>query len=345
MATEPLWQHTLQASKREVILAVDLYNRSGEHRHLEAFVVHMNMGWLKLVQARAEEQGGDLLERDKSGLPVEHPEGGYKYKPLRTLLPEAFDPSDPRVANILFFVGLRNRIEHRHEGDIAALVAGRTQALLINYEETLVEFFGKGEALGSELRFPLFVSSITEDAVVAVKSLRKRVPRGILEWIQDYDTSLDAGISDDQRFEFRIFLIPHTGPKSTADAAMTFVRASDLSPEQNDVMDQVRTIIRDKKVPVEDLHQLLPKAVVDKVAPRINRPFTIDIHTRSWKYFGVRPDGSAANKSATKSDFCRYNEAFSSYVYTPQWVEYLVRHLANDETYDAIMSGEQIYGE
>lgn len=241
MAPRPRWRHQLQASKEEVRLAVDLYNRSGTHRQLEAFIVHMTLGWTKLMLAHVEQSGGDFYQRDNRNRRKKHPEGGFAYKPLRTLLDELFKPNDPRVANIVFFQGLRNQIEHRHEARIAELVAGRTQALVINYETPLVEYFGQNEALGTELRFPLFVSSITSDAVESLKRARSLIPRGVLDWVQDFDLSLEAGITADQSFDFRIFLMPHTGPKSTADAAMTYVRADQFTPEQNDVLNRVQT--------------------------------------------------------------------------------------------------------
>lgn len=333
MAPRPRWWHTLQSSKAEVLLAVDLYNRSGNERQLEAFIVHMNLGWTKLLQARTEELGGDLIVRDERGWRKKHPEGGYLYKPLRELLAEQFVDTDPRRNNIIFFLGLRNQIEHRHEAKVAALVAGRTQALLINYEQTLVEWFGHAEALGSELRFPLFVSAITEDAVEAVKTVRAQVPKGILEWVQDFDAALEPGLSADQRFDFRIYLIPHTGPKSEADASMSFIREDDLTEEQRAAVEQVRTIIREKHVPVEDLNRFKFGEVVEKVAARLNAPFNGYMHTQAWKYFAARPLTNAPDPAATKPQFCVYNSTFEQYTYTPAWVEYLVRHLADPVEY------------
>lgn len=336
MAPRPRWWHTLQASKSEVRLAVDLYNRSGNERQLEAFIVHMNLGWTKLLQARTDAQGRDMLERDARGWRKKHPEGGYLYKALRTLLVDQFSDTDPRLNNIVFFQGLRNQIEHRHEAKIAALVAGRTQALLINYEQTLVEWFGQDEALGSELRFPLFVSTITEDAAAAVKALRSQIPRGVLDWVQDFDAALEPEISADQRFDFRIYLVPHTGPKSQADAAMTFVHADELSKDQRAVLDQVQTIIREKSVPVEDLNGLKAGEVVEQVAARIDATFNMHMHTQAWKYFGVRPLTSATDRALTKPQFCHYNSTFEQYIYTTAWVEYLVRHLADADEYAAV---------
>ncbi|SDI98250.1 hypothetical protein SAMN04488693_1411 [Arthrobacter subterraneus] len=38
----------------------------------------------------------------------------------------------------------------------------------------------------------------------------------------------------------------------------------------------------------------------------------------------------------TKPQFCHYNGTFEQYIYTAAWVEYLVRHLANEEEYAAV---------
>ena len=233
-------------------------------------------------------------------------------------------------------MGLRNRVEHRYENAIASLVAGRTQAYLLNYERTLVELFGPEEAMAEELRFPLFLSTLTMDATEALRHVRAQVPRGVLEWVQDFDTALDPDISSAETYDFRVYLIPHKGPKSEADAAMTFVDARDLSPEQNEVMDQVRTIIRDRKVPVSDLGNLRPGQVVERVAAVLQMPFKMHHHTQAWRYFAVRPANGAADVTKTKADFCRYNEVFDQYVYTEAWVKYLIRKLADPEIYDVV---------
>lgn len=337
MPPRPRWWHTLQAAKKEARLAVDLYNRQGNERQLEAFIVHMSLAWLKLMQAHTERTpGGDLFVRDRRGRRVRAEDGDWKYKPSSQLLRELFTDNDPRRVNLEFFTGLRNRVEHRHENNIAALVAGRTQAHLLNFEETLVDWFGGEEALADELRFPLFVSSITEDAVSAVKKVRGQVPVAVLEWIQDFDASIEPSVAEDQAFDFRVYLIPHKGPKTEADAAMTYVNAADLTDEQNAVVDQVRTIIREKQVPVADLGSLRPAQVVERVAAALHRPFTMHTHTQCWRYFRARPPGGADDPAATRADFCRWNPAFEQYVYTEAWVGFLVRKMSDQTIYDEV---------
>lgn len=336
MARKPRWWHVLQGSKNEVRLAVDLYNRSGMERQLEAFIVHMSMGWLKLLQAHFEKSGKDILIRDERGWRIRHPDGRYKHRGLRDLAAESFDEKDPRRANLSFFSGLRNIIEHRYERDIATLVAGRTQAYLLNYEQTIIELFGADEGLADELRFPLFLSSITGDAVASLKAVRARVPNGVLEWVQDFDTSVEPDIAADQRFDFKVYLIPYKGAKTEADAAMTFVHEDELTYDQKGVMDQVRIIIRDRTVPVGGVDEFLPKQVVEQVDTQINRDFTLHMHTQAWRHFEVRPSSDSADKYKTKTQFCHWNKLVGKYVYTLAWVNFLARKLSDDEIYDVV---------
>jgi hypothetical protein len=339
MAPRARWWHQLQASKSEVTLAVDLYNRSGHERQLEAFIVHMSIGWLKLLQAKVERDHGDLYVRDRRGRRIRTQDGEWTHKPLRTLAEEFFGLHDARFVNLMFFIGLRNRIEHRYERDIATLIAGRTQALLLNYETTLVELFGVENSLGTQLRFPLFLSSITESAADALKNVRKRIPRGILEWIQDFDLTLESSMIADQKFDFKIYLIPYTGPKTQADAAMTYIRLEELSDDELATMSQAQTIIRDRKIPVSDLGALLPTQVAARVADAIGRPFTASTHhARAWRYFGIRPPEGATDPTKTRTEFCRWNPAFMRYVYTESWVNFLIRKLSDEETYRAVMA-------
>ncbi|MEV7136567.1 DUF3644 domain-containing protein [Arthrobacter sp. NPDC093128] len=275
MAPRPRWWHQLQASKNEALLAVDLYNRSGETRQLEAFIVHMSMAWLRLLQAFVEKSRGDLYVRAKNGHRIRHQDGGWKTKPLSELVDAHFPENDPCRVNLEFFTGLRNIIEHRYERDVASLVAGRTQAYVLNYERMLVQWFGPDEGMARQLRFPMFVSSITDDAVAAVKEVRNRVPGAVSEWVQDFDAAVDADVASDQAFDFRVYLVPYTGPKTEADAAMTFVKMEDLNDEQRAAMRQVQTIIRDKQVPVANLNLHKPSAVIGQVAAKLGKAFSI----------------------------------------------------------------------
>jgi len=311
----------LQASKNEARLAVDLYNRSGNERQLEVFVVHMAMAWLKLFQATLEKSGGDIYVRDRRGHRVRHEDGDWKHRALSDLVAEFFKEGDPRRSNLEFFIGMRNRIEQHFERDIATLISGKTQAFLLNYENTLVAKFGSGEALGDELRFPLFVSVLTDEAVDAARRVRARVPKGVLEWVQDFEAGLDPDVASDQAFDFRVYLVPYTGPKSSADVSMTFLHRDSLTDEQLATLDHFPTITREVKVPVEDLGKHLPGDVVAAVKKRVSVKFNLHVHRQAWRYFNTRPSYRSAHPERTRREFCHYNAAFKQYTYTDAWVD------------------------
>ena len=69
--------------------------------------------------------------------------------------------------NLEFTIALRNKIEHRYEEAISIAVAGYAQALLLNFEEELIQVFGRSHALGNQLRFPIFVGTFTKEGMAS----------------------------------------------------------------------------------------------------------------------------------------------------------------------------------
>jgi len=209
MAARPKWWYILQRSRREALLAVDLYNRAASERSLEGFVVHMHMAWLYLHHARFLRDYVDYRYREPDGWRFARVDGEIKTWELGRCVQEAF-PSDrdPVRANIEFFVKVRNKIEHRYEQLLATALAGKTQAQVLNYEETLTAWFGAKEGLGESLRFPVFVSSLTPEAMKALKATHRKLPKKITSFIREHDASLPSEVAEDWRYDFRVLLLP-----------------------------------------------------------------------------------------------------------------------------------------
>ena len=62
----------------------------------------------------------------------------------------------------------------------------------------------------------------------------------------------------------------------------------------------------------------------------------VDSHVKAWKYYKVRAD--SGKTLACKAEFCQYNEAHGDYVYTVEWVDFLVRQLSDDDTYKKVLA-------
>jgi hypothetical protein len=244
----------------------------------------------------------------------------------------------PLRRNIEFFIGFRNKIEHRYEPLLESVIAGKAQSLIMNYEQMLVDTFGEKESLADRLRFPVFLTSLTDGAVSALKEVHKRLPKRLTKYVSDYDAALTDEVRDDHRYEFRVYLVQQTGPKTEADASMRFVRFDDLTEEERAKLDQVQTIVREKQVPVSNAGNHKPSDVCRAVSEVLGVRFTPSSdHVRAWKHYGVRPETGDAHPERTDARYCVYDEPHRDYVYTDAWITKLTTELSDPERFAKVI--------
>jgi hypothetical protein len=327
----------LQGSRREALLAVDLYNRAASERSLEGFVMHMHVAWLYMLHAKFQRDGVDYRYRQANGWFV-RVDGEIKTWELARCLREAFpDEASPVRANVEFFIQVRNKIEHRYEQLLATALAGKTQALVLNYEETLAAWFGAKESLGESLRFPVFMSSLTPDAVSALKATHRKLPKKLTTFIREHDAALRGEVAEDWRYDFRVLLLPQTGPKTESDAVMRFIREDEMTPEQRQARDVVQTVVRNKTVSVQNKGRHKPGTVAKLVSEKLGVKFSpFGHHVAAWRHYKVRPDTGAARPELTDERYCVYDEPHGDYLYTDAWVKKLAKDLADPETFKRV---------
>lgn len=342
MAPRPNWWHTLQASKNEARLAVDLYNRSTSERSLEGFIIHMHMAWLYLLHARFARDSIDYRYWENGGHLMRVDGEPKTWELARCLVEEYPNENDPVRRNVEFFTQLRNKIEHRYEELLSVVIAGKTQAHVLNYEQACVELFGNDEGLAESLRFPVFVSSLTSDAVDALKRTHRKLPQKVTTFIRDYDASLPEEVQGDYRYDFRVLLLPQTGPKSDADAVVRFVREDEMSDEQREARDVVQTIVRKQNIPVQNMGRYKPGKVAELVQQQLGIVFTTHAHhTRAWQYYKVRPDKHAKHPEQTDPRYCVWDEPHWDYLYTEAWVRKLVKELRDPKVFRMVTTHDQ----
>ena len=331
----------VQASKAEALLAVEFYNTTGERRSLEAFVIHMHLAWLYLLHAEFLRDEVDYrFWEDRSDLRrcLVRVDGEPKTWELARCARERWiKDDDPVRRNLEFFIGLRNRIEHRYQDAIGLAVAGHAQAMILNYENELVAAFSSDEGLADGLRFPVFVSSITPEGVGAIKRMRAKLPAKALRYISDFHEGLDAVVADDSRFEFRIHLVPQIGSKGDADMAVNFVQLKDLEPAIREALERLgKTGLvakQTKRQPVQNMGKYKPHVVVDRVAAQVPG-FNMADHIAAWKRHAARPESGASDPAATDAKYSIWDEPHGDYLYTDAWVRELIReeHAALEPT-------------
>ena len=324
----------VDASKEEALLAVDLYNQPKQPRRLEAFFVHMHLAWLYLLHARFQRDKVDYRYRKRNGQ-FERVDGEPKTWELAKCVAERWGDNDAVRKNLELTLALRNKIEHRFSEATGLATSGYTQALLLNYEEELTRTFGESHSLADRLRFPVFIGTFTPEGARQLVKAQKDVPKKASDFIASFTADLDPSIRDDQRFEFRVHLVPKTGPTTDADLSITFVREDDLTPSQRGSFEELgrqgAVVVREQNRPVSNLGLMRPTAAAAAIEDRI--PFRFRPSSefpQAWKKLNCRPIAGAKQPQRTDERYCVYDEPHGDYVYKQAFVDKVVRETGTE---------------
>lgn len=325
----------VRAARDEACLAVDLHNRSNEPRSFEAFVVHMHLAWLYLLQAEMVRDGVDYRYH-RNARRLEYVDGEPKLWDLAKSVAHRFPDKGPIRANIEFFIALRNKIEHRyssHQDALSLATGGHAQALLLNFDKELVDQFGDSQTLAARLRFPIFVGTFSDSGDASLRALQKRLPKALRHFLSTYHAALDPAVADDQRFAFRLRLIPEVSPRTEDSLPISFTRLEDLEPTAREALRiagrEGRVLVREQKRAVANSGRLKPSEASKQVQHGIPFIFKLQPHfVAAYRTLNVRPTSGDPNPHRTREEFCIYDEVHNDYTYTPAFVKYLQRELS-----------------
>lgn len=339
MARPAKWSLTLDAAITEACLAVRLYNDPGERRSFEAFVVHMHLAWLYLLHAEFERDQIDYRYHKKSNPRLlEKIDGEPKRWELAKCVTERFPTEGAVRANLEFFIALRNKIEHRftkHQEELALAVGGRSQALLLNFEEELTSQFGIKHSLATSLRFPLFIGTFTTDGEQALKRLHGKLPKELRRFIADSAADLPSTIRNDQKFDLRLRVVLELAKNTPSALPIQFTRYDDMTDEQKQSVQEMGShgtvFVREQKRNVSNFGWLKPRQVVSHVADKIPFEFNMSHFVSAYKAEDIRPAAKSKTPHRTKEDFCTYDEPHGDYVYSPAYADRLVAKLSSEK--------------
>ncbi|HVX57151.1 MAG TPA: DUF3644 domain-containing protein [Candidatus Saccharimonadales bacterium] len=333
----PAWRSALEGSQAEACLAIELHNRPEAPRSFEAFVVHMHLAWLYLLQAVCKRDSVDYRYFKQAGKSrrYEYVDGEAKTWDLAKHVRYRWsETQDPTRRNLELFIGLRNKIEHRFNGKqeaIALATASHTQALLLNYDEELRSQFGDRWSMATQLRFPLFIGSFSDEGVAALEKLRKALPADLRNYIADFESSLPTEVFNDRRFQFKLRL-EQVAVGSKDALALQFIRWSDLSDTDKEAYDQEgkagRVILKQKIQTVANHDRLKPKQAARYVEDRIQFKFNMFDFKCCYLKMKVRPPAGSEHPEDTNADYCVYDSIHNDYSYEPRYCDRLV-HLCS----------------
>ena len=251
----------------------------------------------------------------RNQMPTERSDG--KAISLADFLKEGKCPFSEGIKNNLrAIIKLRDLVQHRVLGPFEAKWVGLFQANCINYEKTIVSFFGQRLSLSGEMSFALQFSGLSIDqATEMVKSDLPPVIKSINE-------ELFGRMADEQTndMEFQFFVTYTKVVASNAKSAFHF-----YSHEGADGIEKKDVVVKLKTSAITHPHR--PTKVIKEVSRRTGKRFTISNHTQAYRRHKVRPDGNSIKPEVTNENFCYYDKVYKGYSYNDAWIELLIKEV------------------
>ena len=329
-------KNILENSINGAITAVDVYNKPNVGFRIENYIILMIVAWTKVFHAYFQSTIGErYFYKEKNGhykvvdgerKAWELTECIKKYQKMNSHEPL----KEAVVANLRFFIGIRNKIEHRYwDGQaLDSILFGECQAMLYNYENFVINHFGKEYALNTCLAYALQFSHMrANEQMISQRELLSKDMEDIKRYIEKYRTDLTQEVFDSQEYSIKLLQIPKVSNTNRSDMSVEFVNWNALNEEDKENYRKLSAIIKDKLViqPVSNANCLKPTGVVDYVNDKVKTEMKVHHHTMLWKCFKIRPDKGAKDFFSTNTKYCIFDEPHNDYLFTTEWVEFIAK--------------------
>ena len=333
----------VKKAREAAVLAVEIYNRPATAFRSAAYIVLMVVAWTALFHAIfLRKRMKPYYRRKGSTRRYERVDGEYKTWELSECVQQFYKDQNPALRrNLEFFIGLRNKIEHRFLPELDIEIFGECQAMLMNFESLLAVEFGTKQALVGGLPYALqFSKTLAPTQLVAMRGAAKQHLQSVRKFVTSFKSSLSEDIQSDASYSFKVFLVPKVGVHAkSSDLAVEFVKYDPNKPEEMKQYDKVVALIKPKQVSVANLGALKASQVVQQVSAQLGRKFSLNSHARCWRHFNTRPARGSLTPEACDNRYCYYDVLHKDYIYTPAWVEFLIEKLADAPTYAMVVGG------
>jgi hypothetical protein len=331
----------VQKARESALLALETYNRPTANFGSGAYIVLMVIGWTSLFHAIFLRKRIKPFYRKRNSTRYEKIDGDPKRWELKECLQQHYKTENPAARkNLEFFIGLRNKIEHRSLAQLDPEVFGECQALLLNFESLLVSEFGDRYVLRGGLTFALQFSKVApKGQSTQTGESQKKAFKAVKQYVDAFRSSLSTEIRGDLGYSFKVYLVPKIGNNASKDAvAVEWIKYDPAKPEEMKQYEKVVAMIKPKEVQIANLGLLKPTQVAKEVTKQLEKRFTAYDHKLCYEHFKVRPPYGAADPSSCNGQFCVYDDLHKDYCYKPEWIEFLVEKLGDPTTYNAIIA-------
>lgn len=331
----------VEKARETALLAVETYNRPTASFRSGAYVVLMIIAWTSLFHAIFLRKGIMPYYRKLRSRQYDRIDGEPRRWELKECLQQQYkanSPADRR--NLEFFIGLRNKIEHRSLAEVDPEVFGECQAMLLNFESLLVSEFGDRYAIRGGLTFALQFSRVApkSSSALAAKATAGAF-KAIKQYVETFRSSLSADVQNDLAYSFKVFLVPKIGNHANKDSvAVEWIKYDPSKPEEMRQYEKVVAMIKPKEVQIANLGLLKATQVAQHVAAKLGKRFTNYDLKLCYEHFKIRPPNGAPDPSACNPQFCVYDDLHKDYCYKREWATFLVQKLSDPVLYKNIIA-------
>jgi hypothetical protein len=333
----PQVRSLIEKAHNSALLAVEIYNKPLISYRTEGFIVMMMIAWTGLFHAIFQKQGVSI--KYKNGTEEDYLDLGKCIRKYEGQLKKEIE------ANLTLLIKIRDRIVHRENTKLDDRLFGHCQSCLLNFEELLVSNFGERYQLPNSLAFSLqFSKKYQPQQLDANKKYRNRHDYKILDFIEEYEKDLfgtEPEIYKSLSYCFRIYMIPKIVKENKAEAAIEYIRYDSLEPDAIEKFNKAILFIKETRVGGEYFKAgAVCKIVYDRLKniKGANWKFTASYHhAKCANYFKIREGYKTDNPDNTKKEYCYYDHTFKQYIYTQQWINFLLNKLKNDVLYSEIL--------
>ena len=295
-------QERLIRSREAMILAVTIFNSGSYRFKTEVFAVLANIAWTYLLHEHYERHG-------TSPYNVHGTTFALSYMLSRTDCPVAKGIKN----NLLALKMIRDDVEHKTLGRSDVKWLPLFQACCLNFDKTLVSWFGPRISLQSDLSVALQFGKLELEQAAQLDAYD--VPPNI--------TALDALLKkdkseaelDDLEYQFRVVYTFDNASKGKAHIQF-------VSPDSEEGK-SIQHVLQKFKI-ADELYRYKPGEVSKIVRKATGKRFSMSDHTLAWQKHKVRPPATSKSPEKTNRDYCIYHAAHRDYTYNDKWIELLV---------------------
>ncbi|MDE7549023.1 DUF3644 domain-containing protein [Acetobacter fabarum] len=295
-------------SREAMFLAVNLFNTPHLKFKAEGFSVYATIAWTYLVHEYCS----------RNNIPFEDKHG--RTATLCVLIKKQELKLSPGIIkNLEALKEIRDAVEHRITGNSDANWYSIFQACCLNYDATLVAWFGTKVSLQKNLSFALQFAKLSIPQIASIQNFN--VPPRILA----LDARLNKDLPLDQEdIEYRLKVIYTLDKVSKSEANVHFVSPSSSAGQE------IHNILLHERL-ADDLYPFKAKPVQEAVQKSVKIIFNMNSHTRAWKKYKIRPLSKDKKPENTNKKYCVYNKAHKDYTYNQSWINFLISEINKGE--------------